>query len=122
MPEYIKRLQMADEYYFKEGCHIIEVSNSEHDEAVSIARARVEAGVVTRWHCVLDTYERYIITSGTGVVEVGEQPPTEVGSGDVVLIPPGTRQRIRNTGDSDLVFLAVCSPRFKAENYRELTN
>jgi len=122
MPEHIKRLNPEDEYYFREGCHIIEVSNSGNDEAVSIARARVEPGVVTRWHSVLGTYERYVITSGKGEVEVGDQPPIEVGSGDVVLIPPDTKQRIRNTGSSDLEFLAICSPRFRIENYRELSD
>ena len=120
MPDHIKRLEPASEYFFREGCHIIEVSNSASDEAVSIARARVEPGVVTRWHRVTDTFERYVITHGKGEVEVGDQAATEVSSGDVVLIPPGARQRIRNTGSVDLEFLAICSPRFRIENYQEI--
>ena len=40
--------------------------------------------------------------------------------GDVVRIPPGTRQRIANTGDEDLLFYAVCSPPFSAARYRNL--
>lgn len=120
MPDHIKRLNPESEYYFREGCHVIEVSNSESDEAVSIVRARVEPGVVTRWHGVLNTFECYVITRGKGEVEVGENPATKVNSGDVVLIPPGTRQRIRNTGSSDLEFLAICNPRFRIENYQEL--
>ena len=51
---------------------------------------------------------------------MGEQAATEVNSGDVVLIPPGARQRIRNTGSVDLEFLAICSPRFRIENYQEI--
>lgn len=120
MSEHIKPFNPEGEYFFREGCHIIEISNSGSDEAVSIARARVEPGVVTRWHSVLDTFERYVITRGKGEVEVGENAATEVNSGDVVLIPPGTRQRIRNTGTSDLEFLAICSPRFRIENYQEI--
>jgi len=42
-----------------------------------------------------------------------------VGANDVVLIPPGTRQRITNMGDGDLVFLALCTPRFRVEAYHE---
>jgi oxalate decarboxylase/phosphoglucose isomerase-like protein (cupin superfamily) len=38
----------------------------------------------------------------------------------VVLIPPGAAQRISNTGDDDLVFLAICTPRFVREAYRDV--
>jgi mannose-6-phosphate isomerase-like protein (cupin superfamily) len=41
-----------------------------------------------------------------------------VSAGDVVIIPPGARQRIANTGPADLRFLALCTPRFRPENYR----
>lgn len=36
------------------------------------------------------------------------------------VIPPGVRQRIKDTGDEDLVFLALCTPRFRKEAYREV--
>jgi quercetin dioxygenase-like cupin family protein len=54
-----------------ERCRIVEVSNSEDDPDVSVARARVAPGVVTRWHRVAGTAERYVILEGTGRVEVG---------------------------------------------------
>jgi oxalate decarboxylase/phosphoglucose isomerase-like protein (cupin superfamily) len=38
----------------------------------------------------------------------------------VVIIPAGCRQRITNTGPNDLIFLALCSPRFDAACYQEL--
>ena len=105
------------EYYFEEGCFINELSNGPDDPEVSIARARVESGNITRWHYLLETTERYVIISGNGVVELAENYSVRVGPGDVVLIPPGTRQRIRNLGKDDLVFLAVCTPRFCPDNY-----
>ncbi len=108
------------EYYFEEGCYIIEQLNSEADPALSIARARVSPGKQTRWHSLRDTVERYRILAGTGMVEVGDEPPTTVREGDTVLIPAGVRQRIRNTGNDDLIFLALCTPRFVAENYQDL--
>jgi mannose-6-phosphate isomerase-like protein (cupin superfamily) len=98
----------------------LELSNSPDDPAVSIARARVAPGVTTRWHRVRDTVERYVILEGKGRVEVGEAAPQEVGPCDVVLIPPACRQRIANTGERDLVFLAICSPRFRSEAYEEI--
>jgi mannose-6-phosphate isomerase-like protein (cupin superfamily) len=106
------------EYYTSERCHILELSNSSADEALSVARARVEPDVTTEWHSVDETDERYVILEGTGDVELEGQPPQRVGAGDVVLIPGGLQQRITNTGDSDLVFLALCTPRFRPEKYR----
>lgn len=100
-----------------ERCYILELSNSPDDPEMSIARARVESGVTTRWHRVIDTLERYVILDGVGRVEIGDMPPQEVQAGDVVLIPPSVRQRIANVGTGDLVFLAVCTPRFRAEAY-----
>ena len=106
-----------NEYYFHEGCHILELSNSPADSEISIARARVEPGQTTQWHWLLHTTERYVILEGSGVVEIGALEPQAVQAGDVVLIPPHCRQRIRNIGKTDLIFLAICSPRFHAENY-----
>lgn len=103
-----------------ERCAILELSNSADDPSMSIARARVGPGVTTRWHLVRDTAERYVILVGNGRVEVGGLAPHDVGPGDVVRIPPSCRQRISNTGGGDLVFLALCTPRFRQEAYEDL--
>ncbi len=120
MSEHIKPCNRDEEFYFKEGCFIVETSNSSHDGDVSIALARVEPGNKTRWHWLDDTFERYVVIKGTGLVEVGAEQPTEVNIGDVVLIPPQTRQRITNIGEGDLEFLAICTPRFSHLNYHNL--
>jgi mannose-6-phosphate isomerase-like protein (cupin superfamily) len=103
-----------------EGCHILELSNTTNDPAASIARARVAPGRTTRWHRVRKTVERYLILEGKGRAEVGSLPPREVNPGDVVLIPPDCRQRITNTGEQDLIFLCLCTPRFMPEAYEDL--
>ena len=107
------------EFYTAERCHILEMSNSTADEQLSIARARVEPGVSTAFHSVRDTAERYVVLEGQGEVEIGKKSPEPVRAGDVVLIPPGMSQRITNTGSEDLIFLAICTPRFRIENYRD---
>ena len=112
-------MPMPDEYFFEEGCYISEWLNDENDAAVSVARARVPVGGTTRWHVLDGITERYIILEGEGDAEVGDIRQT-VGSGDTVLIPPGVAQRIHNTGDTALVFLAVCTPRFTPQQYRDL--
>lgn len=116
----IKKSSDSDEYYFVEGCFITELSNSGDDPDVSIARARVEPGVTTRWHRLSGTTERYVILEGGGRVEIEGLAPRMVTAGDVVIIPPSSAQRISNTGDVDLVFLAVCSPRFIADAYESI--
>ena len=110
----------ATESFFAESCFITEWWNSTADAAVSVARARVEPGATTRWHRLRGVTERYLILEGQGRVEVGELPAEDVGPGAVVLIPPGTRQRITNTGDADLILLAVCTPRFTLAGYEDV--
>jgi mannose-6-phosphate isomerase-like protein (cupin superfamily) len=112
--------QSSTETFFDEGCHITEWWNSPDDEQASIARARVEPGVTTKLHRLKGVTERYVILDGRGRVEVGKRAPEAVGPGDVVVIPPGTPQRITNTGSSDLVFLAICTPRFTPAVYEDL--
>ena len=114
------RRPIAAESFFAEGCFITEWWNSTADTAVSVARARVEPGVTTRWHRLRGVTERYLILEGRGQVEVGGWPPADVGPGAVVLIPPGIRQRITNTGEGDLIFLAVCTPRFTLAEYADV--
>lgn len=117
MTSTIKKYDYTAEYYFDEGCFINELSNSADDPAVSIARARVEVGQVTQWHSLIDITERYVILEGSGRVELGSSAPQDVTTGDIVIIPPGVPQRIENTGKDDLLFLAICTPRFQQSAY-----
>lgn len=110
---------MPQEYFFKEGCYITELSNSASDPDLSIARARVEPGQTTRWHSLSATVERYLIVEGEGVVEIGTEPPRKVQADAMVQIPAGIPQRITNSGRKDLIFLALCTPRFQEENYHD---
>lgn len=63
---------------------------------------------------------RTCILSGQGRMETGGNVPVDVFPGDVVLIPPLCGQRIANMGNEDLVFLAICPPPFKPENYQDI--
>ena len=115
--ETLSRMPESREYFFDEGCFILELSNTDDDPDVSIARARVEPGVTTKLHRLTHTSERYVILQGEGTVEVGGEPAFEVQRGDVVRIPAGVSQRIHNPGPQDLVFLVICNPRFVPGNY-----
>ncbi len=110
----------ADAFFTDEGCYILETWNRTDDPAVSVARAKVEPGVTTRRHRLAGIAERYLILSGAGRVEVEGIPPQSVGPGDLVYIPADRGQRIANTGEGDLVFLAICTPRFVPEAYLDI--
>jgi mannose-6-phosphate isomerase-like protein (cupin superfamily) len=116
----IARAADASEFYFEEGCYIVEYWNTADDEDLSVARARVPVGVTTRAHVLHGIVERYLIVDGVGEMEVGDAAPVALGPGDMVLIPAGVRQRIRNRGSEDLVFLAICTPRFTVAAYEDV--
>jgi mannose-6-phosphate isomerase-like protein (cupin superfamily) len=113
----------SSEYFFEEGCYILELSNSDKDSNLSVARARLAPNTQTKLHKLNKTIERYIILQGQGDVMLGnaemEYSVKSVKSNDVVIIPENHPQAIKNTGDSDLIFLVICTPRFKVENYSE---
>lgn len=113
-PRIIKK-DSAAEFYIDEQCYITEYENE--PDGLSLARARVKPGERTRWHKLIGTTERYIILEGEGLVEVGPLEPTRVVPGDIVVIPPQIDQRITNTGHADLLFLCLCNPGFREENY-----
>lgn len=111
----------ARETWFEEGCYIAEWSNDADDPGCSIARAHVPAGSRTRWHRLHGIAERYVVLEGDGIVDVddGESSLREtIGPGDVVRIPPGAHQRVQS-GQDGLVFLAICTPRFRPGVYED---
>jgi len=107
----------TSEFHTDEKCHIVELCNAGADEGCSIARARVAPGVTTRLHALRGIVERYVILEGEGSVQIDGGAPEVVRTLDVAVIPAGASQRITNTGQSDLVFLCVCTPRFRADRY-----
>jgi len=108
-----------NEHLTGEGVRILESWNLPADAAVSIARARLLPGETSEWHHLADTVERYLVISGRGTVELGEDAPRPVGPGDVVFIPAGVAQRARCEGDEPFVFYCICTPRFEERNYRK---
>lgn len=120
LPGAVWKQDLAKEFLTPERCHILETYNTADDRSLSIARARVEPGITTAWHVLEHTIECYIMAEGRGRVEIGDLPASNVGPGDVVVILPGTRQRITNTGTGDLIFYCACTPRFQQSNYRTL--
>lgn len=107
------------EFWTEERCYITELLNDPASPDASLAIARVEPGITTQLHKLVGISERYIVRKGSGMVEV-DGVAQRLGVGDQAIIPAGARQRITNTGVTDLEFYCLCVPRFKPGSYVNL--
>lgn len=120
MSEYlIDGAAQAEETWIDEGCYIRELLNDPRNPDHSLAECRVEPGVTTQWHR-LSVAEWYIIRDGSGLMQLGDDPPFRVRAGDSVAIPAALPQRITNDGAQSLCFLCLCQPRFTPDCYAAL--
>jgi mannose-6-phosphate isomerase-like protein (cupin superfamily) len=120
MDPIVARPDESKEFHTPERCSILETWNDARDPDTSIARARVAPRVTTQLHRLRGVVERYLIIEGSGFVHIGDSIAQAVAPGDIVVIPAGATQRITNSGNSDLVFYCICSPRFTPECYESL--
>ena len=86
-----------------------------HSQNMSLAEAVAEVGQTTECHFHKTSEEIYYILEGKGLMEI-EDEKEKVSEGQVVVIPPKSRQRISNTGSSQLRFLCLCSPSYSDED------
>jgi len=102
----------------EERCYITELSNSERDPHASIAGRAFRSH-----HHALAPAPRnrgaLRDPAGAGRVEVERLGRTSR-SGRRRADPALCRQRIACLGDEDLVFLAMCTPRFRQEAYEDV--
>ncbi len=112
----------AREFSTRERCFVTELLNHPDQPDLSIARCRVSPGITTELHLLHETRETYLIERGAGLMDDGAGRSFVVGAGDSVVIPADQPQRITNTGEGDLVFLAICRPRFRPGCYRALSD
>ncbi|HVX71724.1 MAG: cupin domain-containing protein [Devosia sp.] len=74
-----------------------------------MARYLVEPGAVVTLHVHTGKAEYWVITSGSGVVRIGEDR-ISVSEGDVVMTPPTVPHGLTNTGNVPLIFLNIVAP------------
>lgn len=83
----------------------------------SLAEATVPPGGATQPHRHPRAEEIYYILSGHGHMQLGEEE-RDVGPLDAILIPPGVRHTLANTGGEPLVFLCCCAPPYSHDDTR----
>jgi mannose-6-phosphate isomerase-like protein (cupin superfamily) len=108
----LQSLRTAEPFTTKDGSTIRELH---HTAAQSLAEALLEPGQETERHYHARTQEIYLVTKGSGSLEVdGER--RRVRPGDAVLIPPGAWHTLENDGASELTILCVCVPPYSDED------
>ena len=81
----------------------------------SLAHAVVKPGETSLWHKLKTSSEVYYILEGEGMMYIDNESQN-VRSGQSIYIPPNAKQRIKNTGKSDLKFLCIVDPAWKKED------
>jgi len=81
----------------------------------SLAEATVPVGGATTEHFHRVTEELYFITAGSGRMRLAEEE-RDVRPGDCIVIPPGVRHQIVNTGAEPLQLLCCCAPAYSNDD------
>jgi mannose-6-phosphate isomerase-like protein (cupin superfamily) len=113
----VKSEKDCPEIIANDGCRLRELLHPERDAVelpYSLAIANVEPGKATYRHLLRQT-EVYYILQGIGRMHIGEES-RELNEGDSVVIPKQSAQWIENIGENNLVFAAIVSPPWRAED------
>jgi cytosine deaminase len=81
----------------------------------SLSHAIVPVGETTLPHRLNTSSETYYILAGQGTMHIGDESAL-VREGHAVHIPAGAVQWIENTGEDDLVLLAIVDPMWSEED------
>lgn len=102
----------VEAFVTKDGSTIRELH---HTAAQSLAEATLAPRRSTQRHYHRSSEEIYLITHGTGVMELDGET-RRVGPGDAVLIPPGAWHTIANDGDEELRLMCCCAPPYSHDD------
>jgi len=122
MPVFIKDLKNSDEIVAGDETLLRELLHPDKADLrirYSLAHAVVKPGHTTLPHR-LKHAEVYYILEGQGMMQIdGETAP--VSRGQAVYIPPLAVQSIRNTEQTDLIFLCIVDPAWRREDEEVLS-
>ena len=113
----VRDVRTCSEIRSGDGCRLRQVFNPLQDDldlGYSFAIAWLHPGESAALHC-LKSSEVYYILTGRGELEIGGET-AEVLPGRAVYVPPGVRQRIRNTGQVELGFICIVDPAWRPED------
>ena len=113
----VKNLNEVPAFTAKDGSEIRELlahrNSAIANQSLAEARVPVDGFTAEHYHPVAE--EIYYITHGMGRMRIdGEE--REVGEGDAIAIPPGTRHKLWNIGEETLRLLCCCAPAYEHED------
>lgn len=113
----VTRLADIESFTTLDGSGIREVAGPARGDTAnqSLAEATVDPGGETAEHYHRTTEEIYLFTHGSGRMRLGEDA-REVEAGDCVVIAPGARHKLWNTGSEPLRLLCCCAPAYSHED------
>jgi mannose-6-phosphate isomerase-like protein (cupin superfamily) len=113
----IERLDRVEAFVTKDGSEIRELAGipSGNAENQSLAEATLPPGAETDEHYHRASEEIYLFTHGSGRMRLGDEE-SDVGAGDTVVIPAGTRHKLWNSGSEPLTLLCCCAPPYSHED------
>ncbi|HUV66018.1 MAG TPA: cupin domain-containing protein [Sedimentisphaerales bacterium] len=114
---FVRRLEDCREFVAADGSVLRELLHARTQPVqirYSLAHAKVNPGQSTLLHRLISS-EVYYILAGRGMMHI-DREVSPVGPGCAVYIPPGAMQSIENVGDTDLVFLCIVDPAWRAED------
>ena len=113
----IDNLRSVEAFTTLDGSEIREMAGPASGNAVkqSLAEATVPPGGETVEHFHRTTEEIYFFTHGAGRMRLGDLE-REVGPGDSIVIAPGLRHKLWNTGTEPLRLLCCCAPAYSHED------
>ena len=111
------RLEDRTPFVTADGSTIRELAGNPTGNAVnqSLAEATVAPGAETAEHFHRTSEEIYLFTRGMGKMRLDDEEG-DVRAGDAVVIPPGTRHKLLNTGTEPLVLMCCCAPAYSDED------
>jgi mannose-6-phosphate isomerase-like protein (cupin superfamily) len=113
----VARLEDRESFITADGSSIRELAGVPTGNAAnqSLAEATVPPGGATIEHFHRTSEEIYLFTQGMGRMRLGDEEGA-VRAGDAVVIAPGVRHKLVNTGPEPLVLLCCCSPAYSHED------
>ncbi len=114
---HISRLAQLSSFITADGSRIREIVGPSWTAArnQSLAEATVNPGEETLEHYHRRSEELYYFVAGTGRMRLAADE-ADVVAGDCVVIPPGTRHKLWNTGTKPLVLLCCCAPAYSDDD------
>jgi mannose-6-phosphate isomerase-like protein (cupin superfamily) len=111
------RREQREAFITADGSEIRELAGVPSGNALnqSLAEATVPPGRDTIEHYHRTTEEIYLFTRGSGRMRLGDDE-RDVRAGDCVVIAPGVRHKLWNTGDEPLVLMCCCAPAYSHED------